>query len=303
MKKLITRLTAVGVCTAMLFTIAVNAGAASVQAEESAKSDNPDITVLNESVTVADNQIYASAYNVPESSVYGFEFRGENSGSYKVAYASLAKSPSRINLPSTQKYVFWLRGEESGGSNGTYYSYKNTGGTYRKIRIKLSDFDYDFNSDGSQIEESTTYGTHRFHFGGLETTSNGKFYSGLCVKSGSAYTAVTPDKNGEVEFYVSKEIGVDTRYCTGFDFEYHNPDGSVTYGSGGGTTGCDLYGLTIGDADSNGFVNVGDAAKIQLALSKITNLNKIQNYAADANSDGKVNIFDCTYIQMYLAKK
>lgn len=303
MRKMYLKLAAACVCTAVMIVSTVNAGAASTENELTGSKSSPSFNVLDEKIEISGNQIYTSAYNVPDSSGYRFVFNSKNRDSHTVQFADLVKSPSIIDLEPTQDYVFLLYSNKGGGTDNVYRSYKSTGGTYRKIRIKLSDFSSRFNSDGSQTKKNSVYGTHVFKFGAVETTSNAEFYSALCIRSGAAFTAVTPDENGEVEFYVSTDIGIGAGYCTDFRYKYINENGSITSGSDGGTTGGGLIGLDIGDTDSNGSVNVSDVTKIQMSLARLDMLNNLQQFTADTNSDGKVSVIDCAYIQMHLAKK
>ena len=66
-----------------------------------------------------------------------------------------------------------------------------------------------------------------------------------------------------------------------------NPSGSTTY--------------VIGDADSNGDVNIMDATYIQLFLAKA--VASINEDAADVDGDSKTTVMDATNIQLYLAQQ
>ncbi len=58
----------------------------------------------------------------------------------------------------------------------------------------------------------------------------------------------------------------------------------------------------MGDADSNGKVNVKDATIIQKHAAKLLTLIGDATFCADVNFDGKINVKDATAIQKYLAK-
>lgn len=305
-KKLLSKVLSLFVCIAMVFGAVVNAGAASTDTEAAAASSDPGFKLLSSTVKIQNNQIYASAYNVSASSIFYIEYSGKDSGSYRLKFSDLAASGSQIlNLPATQNYIFKLGytvGSGGGsGSNGSYKSYNTSGGTYQKVRIRLSDFSSYFNSDGSHTDINSTFGTHDYKFGVVETTANGKFYGGLCFKNNGTVTAVTPNSNGEVEIYVSTEIGVPTQYCTEFHYEYQNANGSITSGSGGGSTGSSLYSLTKGNADSTGSVDIKDAAKVQLYLAKLDTLNDLQKFTANVDGDNSITIKDAATIQLWLA--
>ena len=58
----------------------------------------------------------------------------------------------------------------------------------------------------------------------------------------------------------------------------------------------------LGDADSNGTVNVTDATQIQQYLAQLKVVESFDSDAAEVNRDGKLDIKDVTNIQLYLAK-
>lgn len=58
----------------------------------------------------------------------------------------------------------------------------------------------------------------------------------------------------------------------------------------------------VGDTNSDGTVNINDAAAVQRHLAKITELSDSQLLSADTNGDNIVDILDATYIQKYCAK-
>ncbi|MBQ3988561.1 MAG: dockerin type I repeat-containing protein, partial [Ruminococcus sp.] len=60
--------------------------------------------------------------------------------------------------------------------------------------------------------------------------------------------------------------------------------------------------VTIGDADGDGTITIGDVTLIQQFAAEIAAQDAIQTTAADVNRDGVVGIDDATIIQRYLAE-
>lgn len=310
MKKVSYKLSAVALSIILAAASAVSAGAAQTNSEP-VSSYSSDFKLLSSTVNISDNQIYFSRYNTPSNSIYIGSFNDENYKKYSVKFSDLMSGDKILSLPKNQKYKFSLDydfGSSGGdGSDGTYRSYSNTGGTYRKVRVKLStsinsDYNSEYASDGSYTKTNSTYGSHTFRFGDVDITSDGsKYYSGMCVRSSAAVTAVTPNSNGEIEFYVDTAIGSGAYVCTDFNAIYKHEDGTTSYTGGGGSTGSHLHGLKFGDADSSCFVNVSDATKIQSAIAGECSLNDLQKFVSDVNLDNKININDVTCIQKYLA--
>ncbi len=69
-----------------------------------------------------------------------------------------------------------------------------------------------------------------------------------------------------------------------------------------GTTGGEENTYLLGDADSDGKVNVKDATIIQKHAAKLLTLIGDSTFRADVNSDTKINVKDATAIQKYVAK-
>lgn len=287
----------------------VSAGAAQTNSK-TVPSYSSDFKLLSSTVKISDNQIYFSRFNTPSNSIFFGSFNDENYNKYSVKFSELMSGSKFLSLPKNRKYRFSLGydlGSNGGsGSDGTYRSYSKTGGTYRKVRVKLSTFinsEYysEFASDGSVTNTDSTYGTHTFRFGDVDITSDGsRYYSGMCVRSGAAITAVTPNSNGEIEFYLDTAIGSGGYVCTGFNTIYKHKDGRTSYIGGGGSSGSSLHGLEFGDADSSGFVNISDATKIQNAISGKTTLDSLQKFVSDVNFDNRIDIKDVSAIQKYL---
>lgn len=310
MKKMAYKLGAVALSVILATASTVSAGAAQTYSE-SVSLYSSDFKLLPSTVKISDNQIYFSRYNTPANSIFIGSFSDENYNKNSVKFSELMSGGKFLSLSKNKKYRFSLDynfgSSGGGGSDGTYRSYSKTGGTYRKVRVKLSTFinnEYEsiYASDGSVTETDSTYGTHTFRFGDVDITADGsRYYSGMCVRSGAAITAVTPNSNGEIEFYLNTAIGSGGYVCTGFNTIYKHPDGRTSHIGGGGSSGSSLHGLEFGDADSSGFVNISDATKIQNAISGKTTLDSLQQFVSDVNFDNRIDVKDVSAIQKYLA--
>lgn len=190
---------------------------------------------------------------------------------------------SSPSYSSETKHIF-SDGSSSGGGPDFYLS--KSGGQYKKLRVRLSDYSKYFNSDGTHTEDG-----HKYNF----TYQDVGYLSSLIISSGGAVTAVTPDHYGFVEFYCSNQIGVPTFMSTDYS---HNTSGG--YSSGGGISFQRLP-FMVGDTDSDGYIDIYDATYLQMYLSEGAELNDAAKISADANLDGKINVDDATYIQKYLS--
>lgn len=184
-----------------------------------------------------------------------------------------------------------------GGNINTYFDFSKTGGTYEKIRIKLSDFSDYFNTNGTHSK--MLYGTEHMHDYTFnpEIIGADKYYSSLIFISGAAIACVAPDSNGYVEFYASKNIGTSISFVT--DFGVVTGNSSLT---GGGTTGSPIYTLISGNVDLNSRVDIDDVTEIQKYLASLNELSTLSKRNSDVDLDNKITIDDATEIQKYLAK-
>ncbi|MGN0442465.1 MAG: dockerin type I repeat-containing protein [Acutalibacteraceae bacterium] len=168
------------------------------------------------------------------------------------------------------------------------------GGTYEKIKVKLSDFSDYFNDNGTYTMNCTRCGNHDYNF---SDEGNG-FSSSLIILSGGIFSLVSPDSSGYVEFYISTKLGEDTVFMTDFS---HSVSGHRS--TGGGTVGRDFRGLTIGDVDKNGYVSLNDAIFIQkYQLGMVETIDELSKRNADANRDGVINLKDTIKVQKYNLK-
>lgn len=205
-----------------------------------------------------------------------------------------------IELSSTAYNYLMILGSGLGGDLNNMVDFSKSGGQYQKIRIKLSDFVEDFNDDGT-----FTYNLfdepHNFNFTSDDNENEYEYNSGLLIVSGAVATAVAPDKNGYIEFYQCKNIGVPSIYMTDFYGEYITELDECISSYGGGCTGATITGLTFGDSDLNGYVSVSDVTEIQKYIVGLTDSSsEFTEMYADVNFDGVVNINDATLIQKYL---
>lgn len=122
----------------------------------------------------------------------------------------------------------------------------------------------------------------------------------MCVISGAAVTAVTPDSNGEIEFFVNTKIGEESHLFTSTHIRYVYPDGFERAETEKNPEGI-IPRLTFGDADSDCFVNIKDATRIQSVIAERCTLDNLQEFVSDVNLDKKIDVNDVTRIQKYLA--
>lgn len=317
MKTIFSKIIAIALSTVIAVSSISVVGAVE-KAVEPVSADSTGFTALQSTYWMFNNQIYFSRFNTPASSVFLFGLQDEEGpfSDYEVNFKDLNSTGSKtISLRNDQKYEIWL-GHSTHGAGASspivdHRSYNKTGGYYRKVRIKLSSFmngegefyNY-FASDGSTTKTNPNYGTHTFRFGEAEKSTSGgvyyEFHGGMCVVSGAAVTAVTPDSNGEIEFFVNTKIGEESSLFTTICIYYLYPDGLETRGAEKGAEGV-IPGLTFGDADSDCSVNIKDATRIQSAIAEICTLDNLQEFVSDVNLDKKIDVNDVTAIQKYLA--
>ena len=309
----------IAIALSAVLAVASTAAVGAVEtAVEPVSADSTGFTALQSTYWMFNNHIYFSRFNTPSSSVYHFGLQDEDGpfSDYEVNFKDLNKTGSKtISLQNDQKYEIWFGSTVHGIGNShpiiEHRSYSKTGGYYRKVRIKLSSFmngegefyNY-FASDGSTTKTNPNYGTHTFRFGEAEKSTSGgvyyEFHGGMCAVSGAAVTVVTPDSNGEIEFFVNTKIGEETRLFASTNIYYLYPDGFETRETEKGAKGV-IPGLTFGDADSDCTINIKDATRIQSAIAEICTLDNLQEFVSDVNLDKKIDVNDVTCMQKYLA--
>lgn len=208
----------------------------------------------------------------------------------------------KLNLPKNQEFTRHMITADNRyfGNAGMKFNYDSTGGEYVKIRIKLSDyFLYVFNDDGTMTGKLSdgTYKNFDFTYENFGTDSSGKpcyATSGAYFVSGGAVTSFVPDKNGYAEFYISRQLGVDTGFMV---YKYCKLESGLECKTK--TTG-KLNGLTCGDTYPSGNITVVDATSVQKYVVGIVKFGKTQLFNSDVNHDGEINIVDSTLIQKYI---
>jgi hypothetical protein len=97
-----------------------------------------------------------------------------------------------------------------------------------------------------------------------------------------------------VEFYISRQLGVDTglmayKYC-------RLKNGAECKTTIGGKLNC----LTCGDVYPDGNITVVDATSVQKYVVGIVKFGKTQLFNSDVNHDGEISVVDATLIQKYI---
>lgn len=210
------------------------------------------------------------------------------------SYTFSSTSPNGVSksLPNGNGYVLRTYLRNSGSGAGKVLNFSD-GGTYEKIKIKLSDFSELFNSDGTVTKELEN-DTHNYNF---TKEADGAHSSLLIFYSGNAITAAAPDENGMVEIYLSTKLGQDTFFTV--DYCFMGSQGL----SIGGIPDNDFFGFTIGDVNKDGKVNLNDGILAQKAASGINTLYPLARRNADTNRNGKVDLIDAISIQKFRLNK
>lgn len=165
---------------------------------------------------------------------------------------------------------------------------KNCEGSYKKLRVRLSDYSDYFNSDGTHTKNN-----HNYNF----TDEGNGYISSLILSSGGAMTAAAPDENGFIEFYFCTKIGVSTQLNT--DFIYSSP---YDLHAEGGLSADKLKGFMMGDTDRSGAVDIDDVTHIQKCIAEICEFDDLTNITSDIDNNADVTIDDVTALQKYLVQ-
>lgn len=267
--------------------------AASIASSSAVEADNPasgaslNYKIIGET-TLKNN--YATFYTFGSSfdPTAGISFKDRDTSNTVLDYYFTSPTPSGVSkhLPSDSGYsIRTLLGSGSGSCNRAL-KFVSTGGTYEKIRVKLSDFSTYFNDNGTHTMAFFDDPSHDYNF----TKESSAYTSSLIFFSGAAITAVAPDNNGYAEIYVSTKLGCETFFTT--DFRGNN---SI----GGGISGSTFAGFTIGDVDKSGYISLNDAILIQKYNVGMETFDKLSKRNADANRDGVINLKDTVKVQKY----
>lgn len=253
--------------------------------------------ILNETVQLKDNEIKCFAYNISKNHKWAvcLDFGENYKNSIKIYARDCVDKP--YVLPVMEDVVYQMGICHPNSKSGyRYYKYNTTGGTYQKVRYKLSQYDH-FNEDGSHSTEKFTYRFSEDQYDGENCYS-----SVLMFVSGGAITFAAPDKDGYVEFYVSTDIDVQTRFSTGYHFDIYT-DEYYSSGSESGFNGHTLYKFIKGGVSwESTYVGIIDATWIQMYIANLQELTQLRKYSADVDCNGTINIMDATEIQFYLAE-
>lgn len=274
---------------AMMIVIGIFMSSITVFAEDTTHS----LTVVD-SVYIPDNTMrFYSDLSAPCSGFFG-AIGADSEKENIINFSDCYDKPLDLTLPITEKYhLTWgIRWKNNGSSifnKRRFYSYENTGGLYKKVKVKLSEADagHYFLTDGSHV--STIYNdTHKYNF----TDEGNGYISLLAIDSGGAITRTHPDKDGNVEFYVHCKIGSVP--------EWHTFYVANTNASSGGWED-KMYTLTKGNVDLDNHISITDVTELQRYLAGVKDLSDMSKFNADVNNDDAVSIFDATEIQKYLA--
>ncbi len=269
-----------------------------VETEEIVVQAEPDLQVLGDTLTLKDNQVMYTTYNLNDNHQWGvcLSNNNEDGDSITRMFRDCVDEPLVVNTEEGASYDLHTISSSSMAGSQTV-KFDTTGGEYVKVRAKLSAVSGYFNEDGSH-----TTSRHTFYFGDVEYDGKSEYTSVLAIKSGGVITGVAPDKNGFVEFYVCTDINVSTNYFTDYSWEIYQETGGVIFGGGGGTNGGSVHGFRIGSVDGDYGVYIKDATKVQMYVSKLAEFDDMQEFRTDVDRDGKVNIIDATKIQLYVSK-
>lgn len=284
------RLISIILCAAMFFT-AVLAGTLSASAAEDTDTAKHYSIISSKTITIPDNEVrlYTSGLTADNcTGTVGFVADDETL-SAKVVDSIDNYSVMHTSANKEYRYTLTFLGIKETSSR--IYSFEKTGGTYEWVRFKIYDFSdesWGFNENGTVTKNFEVPHTYNF-------TREDKYHSSiLLIISGAAVTAVTPDKDGYVEAYLSTNLGDDVEFNTAYR-------SNVNVSIGGGGSRESLLGLAVGDVNQDGLLNVTDATYIQKYLAEIVDFDSLSKRTADVNHDGIINVLDSTEIQKQLA--
>ena len=298
MKNMIKKITAIAMCGVLTIGSVLMTGAVSED------ENHKDFEVTGTTQKISNNQLFVTTTGYTENTDknFGAKFQTTEEKDYDIWFKDCINAPKFVNLPKGEKFVKYMMTQGHGyfGNVQTFYQFDKTGGEYVKVKIKLSDFSYLFNENGTMTSELSdgSYKDFDFTYEDFGTDSNGvNCYaeSGVYATSGGTVTSFAPDKDGYAEIYVSRQLGEDTkvmsyRYCRLKDGAHCDC----------GRIGDTLVGLTCGDTDLGGYISVADATLVQKYVAGIEDFDKLQLFNSDVNHDGEISVVDATLIQKYI---
>ena len=268
-------------CATLAVTGMASANAAEVKEHKGFKD-------LGQEVYLENNTVTGFVYNVEKDYSVSVEYF-DDENKYRLYFKDCISAPASMKIPDTEKYAMFTyqTGMGGGGSLRRTYSFADTGGKYKKVRIKLSEFSAYFNEDGTHTEKVNGE-NHNFNF----TDEGGNFMSHLVILSGGAVHGVVPDKNGEVEIIVSTKIGSPVTFYTSFKSPAQ---------VGGGIVGAGLSKLSFGNVDGMYGVDVNDVTTLQLYLAGEKEFDTLSLFHTDVNFDNIYDVKDVTALQLGIA--
>lgn len=298
MKNTIKKITAIAMCGVLTVGSVLMTGAVSED------ENHKDFEVTGTTQKISNNQLFVTTTGYTENTDknFGAKFRTTDEKDYDIWFKDCINAPRFLNLPKGEKFVKYMMTQGHGyfGNVQTFYQFNKTGGEYVKVKIKLSDFSYLFNENGTMTVELSdgSYKDFDFTYEDFGTDSNGvNCYaeSGAYATSGGAVTSFAPDKDGYAEIYVSRQLGEDTKVMS---YRYCRLKNGANCDCG--RIGDTLVGLTCGDTDLSGYISVTDATLVQKYVVGIEDFDKLQLFNSDVNHDGEISVVDATLIQKYI---
>ena len=298
MKNTIKKITAIAMCGVLTVGSVLMTGAVSED------ENHKDFEVTGTTQKISNNQLFVTTTGYTENTDKNIvvKFRTTDEKDYDTWFKDCINSPRFLNLPKGEKFVKYMMTQGHGyfGNVQTFYQFDKTGGEYVKVKIKLSDFSYLFNENGTMPSELSdgSYKDFDFTYEDFGTDGNGvNCYaeSGVYATSGGAVTSFAPDKDGYAEIYVSRQLGEDTKVMS---YRYCRLKNGANCDCG--RIGDTLVGLTCGDTDLGGYISVTDATLVQKYVAGIEDFDKLQLFNSDANHDGEISVVDATLIQKYI---
>ncbi len=258
------------------------------------KIDSKSFVELPEEYDLPENKILQYTYNIDLEHNGRVLFFSYDTGEIltRLDFKNCSNIPKTIDFKQEPiKYALGVDAEQDFTGKGGFSAFECDGGKYKKVRVKLSDFDDSFTEDGRYKFYSYTFDDNVIADFNKKYNANGGYYDTfLVIKSGAAYNAVVPDENGEVEFYLSLNPTHTT--LTLIDIGKYD----ITMCSR------DLC-VQFGDVTESGFVDVTDVTYIQMALAGVVTLDDYGKFNADINLDDVIDVKDVTALQIALAKK
>lgn len=300
MKNVIKKITATALCG----VLAAGSAFAVSAAPKSVEKSQERFEVTGETQQINNNQLFVTTtgYTSKTSRLYGVLFKDEQENEFKLMFKSCEKYPKYIQLPKGKKFSRFMANEYNYGFGNSFacHTFDTTGGKYVKVKVKLSDFNGYFNSDGTFTAplNNGVLRTYDYNYHDYGKDNRGMLLyesSGAYAHSGGAITSFVPDKNGYAEIYVSRNIGDDVELMITCESVLKNG----VLGDEGVTSAL-LSNFICGNTDDDWMVSVSDATAIQKYVVNENKLSKLQLFNGDVNSDGAVNVVDATLIQKYI---